>query len=251
MKRMHYAASLAAFLLVACSSAPPSPVPTTDAPKAAAKPDDTKKDEAKAKADAKKQKQKELRGKQRDLEQALVENQVAEMDRGVRQWNIDAALRKTTDELEHANKALKVFLEEVKPRELDERKMALDQSTYHAEHQKDELSELTAMYDADEFARTTKELVLKRGRRSLEMAERQLALTKREQAHFENVVLPQRERELRQKVSDAELERKKAEVEANKAKLEFAQAVKRANLRVADLQEEIAELEKALAEDKA
>jgi hypothetical protein len=258
MKLLPLCASwLAPFLFLACASAPTAttaPAPAAASDKPDAKPQDgAKKDDdaAKAKADAKKQKQKELRGKQRELEAAAIENQVAELDRTVRQWSIDAQLAKTGAELDHAQRSLKVFLEEQKPRELEEKRIGFDQSTYYAEHQKDELGELTAMYDADEFARTTKELVLKRGRRSLEMAERSLAIARRELTHFESIVLPQRERELRQKLADAELERKKAEVEANKAKIEFEQALKKARFRQADLTEDIAELEKALAEDKS
>lgn len=249
---------LASFLFLACTSAPTAATATTTAPAPAvdkqdAKPqDEAKKDDgAKAKADARKAKQKELRGKQRELAAAAVESQVAELDRTVRQWTIDAQLAKTGAELEHAQRSLKVFLDEQKPRELEEKRIGLDQSIYHAEHQKDELGELTAMYDADEFARTTKELVLKRGRRGLEMAERSLAIARRENTYFENVVLPQRERELRQKLTDAELERKKAETEAEKAKLEFALAIEKARFRQADLAEEIADLEKTLAEDKS
>jgi F0F1-type ATP synthase membrane subunit b/b' len=65
------------------------------------------------------------------------------------------------------------------------------------------------------------------------------------------VTLPERERELRQKVTDAELERKKAEDEAEKCKLELDQAQKKEAFRIGDLQEEIAELQQALAEGKS
>ncbi len=40
-------------------------------------------------------------------------------------------------------------------------------------------------------------------------------------------------------------------MEAEKVKIEFAQAIKKAQFRLADLQEDIAELEKTLAEDKS
>jgi hypothetical protein len=167
----------------------------------------------------------------------------------VRQWSIDAQLAKTAAELERAGQELDVFVKEVMPRELEQKRIQLDGSTYRAEHAKDELGELTAMYEADEFARTTKELVLKRGRRDLEMAERQLAVARKEIAHFENVAMPQRLRELQQKVADATLERRKAEADAGKAKLEFALAIRKAELRLADLEEDIAELQQGLAKD--
>jgi hypothetical protein len=241
------------------AAAPPPVTAAAAAPAPAAKPGGAAqeaeaaktKDDAKAKADARKQKQKELRQKQRELAAAGVEQQVAELDRGMRQATIDAQLAKTADELQRAEKDLEVFVKEVMPRELEQKRIQLDGSTYRAEHSKDELGELTAMYDADEFARTTKELVLKRGRRDLEMAERQLAVATKEALHFENVVMPQRLKELQQKVADAKLERKKAQVEAEKAKFEFALAVQKAADRRADLEEDVADLQQTLAKEQS
>ena len=250
------ALSVLALWSVACAT--PSPVATdvgspagkVEAAAGAAAPKSDA-EQAEAKAAAKKQKQKELRNKQRELEAARGEQQVAGYDRRVRQLALDASLLKTATDLEHSKKELAVFLAEVKPRELEERRMNLDSSSHRAEHSKDELGELVAMYEADEFARTTKELVLKRGRRELEMADRSLAVAKKELAHFENHTLPQRERELQQKVADAELERKKVEIEAEKWKLEQALADRKAQDRLSDLEEEIRELETALAKESA
>lgn len=207
------------------------------------------KDKAKEKAEQKKQKQKELRGKQRELLAAQSEQKVGELDRQVRQMSVQAALQKTASDLEHAKKELELWLQDVKPRELDEKKLHLDQGIYRAEHSKDEYGELSAMYEADEFARTTKELVLKRGRRELESAERSLELTRREHAWFETWAQPARERELRQKIAEAELEAKKAEIEAQKARLEIELQVKKAEERLSDLAEEIRELQETLAKE--
>jgi hypothetical protein len=229
------------------------PAPTPEP--AAQKPEDAKPDDGKAtqekrqKDEARKQKQKDLRGKQRELDYAKVEAQTAEIDRRVRTLAIDAALQRTGAELEKAKAELDLFLKELKPREIEEKKISLDQSTYRAEHSKDELGELVAMYEADEFARTTKELVLKRGRRELEMADRYLAVAKKESAHLEQWVLPQRERELRQKVADAELERRKAETERDKARVEMELAIRKASDRHADLEEDIRDLQETLAKE--
>ncbi len=241
------------FLFVACQTTPAVSSPAPGAPQApspaTAKPEDKQKDEQKQKEEAKRQKQKDLRNKQRELDYAKVEQQTGELDRRVRGMTIEAALKKTASDLEQARTELDVFLKDVKPRELEEKHIALDQSTYRAEHSKDELGELTAMYEADEFARTTKELVLKRGRRELEMAERALAVARKEVAHFEQHAMPQRERALRQKVADAELERKKAELEADKVRLEQEMAVRKAQERLQDLEQEIQELKDTLAKE--
>ena len=259
MYRCSLPSSFLLLLLCSCESAPPpsgtpSPAPvsaaSTDAKTETAADSDAAKKQKEKDEEAKK-KGKELRGKQRELANAQTEAQVAEIERNMRQLGIDAGLARTALELDAARTNLKTFLEDVKPRELEEKKISVDQSTYRAEHQKDELGELTAMYDADEFARTTKELVLKRGRRDLEMAERWLAVARKESSHFEQFALPQRERELRQKVADTELERKKAELDAGKAKIEFELAAKKHATRVSDLEEEIAELQQAMAKEKS
>lgn len=252
---------LCLLLSTACQSPSPGPaagtqggaVPpgaaATGAPAGAPSAEDQEK-AAKERAAQRKQKQKELRTKQRELASFRAEQEIAGHERTARQLTVDAALVRTAAQLEQARQELATFLADVRPRELEERRIELDRAIHRAEHQKDELGELTAMYEADEFARSTKELVLKRGRRELEMAERQLAVARKETTHFETVVLPQRERELRQKVADAELERRKAELDGEKARLEFALATRKAQERQADLEEDIAELTEALAKEQ-
>jgi len=233
-----------------CASPPPAPSPAGDVAKpAAAAGQEQGEGKDKEKAAARKQKNQELRSKEREVESAKVEQQIAEIDRAVRQRGIELGLHKAAAELTKARADLEVFLATVKPRELEEKRIGLDQSLHRLEHSKDELGELVAMYEADEFAKTTKELVLKRGRREVEMAERYLAVAQKELQHFEQVVLPQRERELRDKVVDAEHEQRKAGSEAAKSRLEVAQATKKEAQRLADLQEEIAELRAELAKE--
>lgn len=240
-------------LTVACQGTPPVVATVAAAPgettKAGQEPKTESDEKAKEKLAARKAKQKELRNKERELDAAKVEQQIAELDRAVRQRSIEMSLRKTATDLAKAQQDLEVFLRDVKPREQEEHRISLDQSTHRAEHSKDELNELVAMYEADEFAKTTKELVLKRGRRELEMAERYLAVARKEAAHFEEVALPQRERDLRDKVVDAQHERMKAETEAEKAKLELGLAATKTTQRLGDLATEIQELRDELAKE--
>ncbi len=190
--------------------------------------------------------QKELRHKQRDLGYAEVEQQNAAIDRRLQQLGTEAALLRTADELAEARNELRDYQEKVQPRELEEKRISLDRSVHRADHAKDELAELTAMYEADEFAKATKELVLKRGRRELEMAERSLAVARQELEHHENVAVPKRVRELQRKVVDAERERKKAELEAEKQQREAELAARKAADRIAELRTEIDELGRKL-----
>lgn len=247
-------------LFVSCAAAPADPVGGPSKPPAssgaeaqgqAPKVDTKAADEQKQKADAKKQKQKELRQKQRELDYARAELLTAELDRRARTMGVEAALVKTAGALEQARADLAAFTAELKPRELEEKRISLERSAHRADHAKDELGELTAMYEADEFARTTKELVLKRGRRELEMAERSLGVERKELAFFEQQELPRRERELRQKIADAELDRAKAEIDAEKARAELELQARKAKERIVDLEQDVADLQEALAKESA
>ncbi|MCC7062358.1 MAG: hypothetical protein IT456_06100 [Planctomycetes bacterium] len=235
---------LATCLLPSCAS-----VPVAAADAGAKAPAAESKSDAAGKAEARKGKQKELNKKIRELAHARIEKETGAIDAKIRAGAVAAALQNATDELAEKQKALELFLGEQRSRELEEKKISLDRSAQRAEFAKDELGELVSMYENDEFAKTTKELVLKRGRRELEMADRSLAVERREFAEFEQHALPQRERELRRKVADAELERKKAEFEVDKAKLELALAAAKADESIAELEAEIVELREALAKE--
>lgn len=206
-------------------------------------------DAAEKKAEALKQKRKELRDKRRELDHAQAEHETAELDRRVRTLDVEARLQRSAAELDAARRALELFLGDTRARELDQRRISLDATVYAAEHSKEELAELVAMYDADEFAKSTKELVIRRARRALELAERRVGVERRELAELEQHTLPERERELRRKVADAELERTKGAIDADKARLEQEIAARKARERLADLAEQIAELEAAIAKE--
>jgi len=192
--------------------------------------------------------EKKLRDKRRELRDAGIEAKIAGLDRALQSKSVVAAVAEAEAELEQAKRALKAFLEDVKPRELEEHRISLDQAIYSAEHSKEELAELTAMYEEDEFARSTKELVLKRGRRSAEMAERRLAVERSEMAHFEQHVLPERERKLRREVTSAELALEKAKVEVQKHELQAGLDLQKEQDKRQDLEAELAALSKGGAE---
>src|SRR5438093_7140442 len=146
---------------------PPAGAPPAK-PAEAQKTEAEKKTEQDKKVEERAAKEKELRNKKRDLDYARVALETAAIDRHVRTMTVENALVRTRLDLEKAQKDLRVFREEHKPRELDEHKITLDAQTYRAEEAKDEQAELESMYKEDEFAKKTKELVLKRGRRQME-----------------------------------------------------------------------------------
>ncbi|MCA8965818.1 MAG: hypothetical protein KDC48_13120, partial [Planctomycetes bacterium] len=92
------------------------------------------------------------------------------------------------------------------------------------------------------------ELVLKRGRRELEIAERSLAVERQVLEHFEKVEVPKRLRELQRKTAEAEREHHKAEIEAAKQEHEAELAARKASDRIAELRTEIADLSRKLQE---
>jgi hypothetical protein len=239
---------LAACSAVETSSADKPAAPAEPAAKPAKTPDEQKAEQDK-KAEERAAKEKELRLKRRELDYAKVEQQTGDIDRQVRALAVEASLQKARLEAQKARKELDLFLSVQRQKDLDESKLGLDRMTWHAEHQKDELGELESMYKEEEFAKATKELVLKRGRRSMEAAERELQLQRTGNELLTKHTLPDRERDLRQKVADTALELQKAELEVQKARLEIDLGKRKAGERIEDLEREVQELTAKLAKD--
>ncbi|MCK5941978.1 MAG: hypothetical protein KAI24_08430 [Planctomycetes bacterium] len=222
--------------------APAKDVKATEKVKAAAKPA-TEDDQRTAR-------QKQLRDKQRALAHLVTEVQIATIGRRVAAMAATAELQEAKRKLADAAAAVKLFDEQQKPREIEEHKIRLDRRKHAADHAKDEFNELTAMYEADEFAKATKELVLKRGRRSMEIAARELEVEQQKYTEFVEHTLPQRRAELEAKHRAAQLAVTKAELLLEKAKLEAALAETKEKEKRADLVEEIAKLAAEPAEEK-
>ncbi len=214
-----------------------APVQEAESSPTAAKAEQDKKDEEA------KQRGKELQQKQRELDYAKIAVQTTAIERQVRTMTVEAAVQHAQRELDKKQRELDQFLQQLRPRELEEHQIDLDHQVHRAEDAKDELAELEAMYKDDEFAKTTKELVVKRGRRQLEMAARGLAVGRQEFEQFEKHTLVEREQELQQAAKDAALELEKARLEHQKTQIELDVQQRQADDRVKDLQRDIAELE--------
>jgi len=206
-------------------------------------------DKADKKADERAAKEKELRNKKRDLDYARIALDTGALDREMRTLGADRALANARHEVDKAQTELDVFLGAQKLRETDEKKLGIDSQTYRAEEAKDEQAELESMYKEDEFAKKTKELVLKRGKRQVELSDRSLDLARREQDQFEKHTLPDRERDLRHKLDEAKLDVKKAELDQRKATIELDVQRRQAEDKVHDLEQDVKELEQKLAKE--
>ena len=245
-------------VLVSCGSLAPSvtepspqaPIAKPAEPQQATSGKDSKA-ETEKKAEEKAAREKELRAKKRELEYARTGMLTVAIERQVRTMTTDNLLETARIELEKAKRDLDLFLKSTKQHELDERQIQVDSQTYRAEEAKDEQAELESMYKDDEFAKKTKELVLRRGRRQVELADRALAVARKDLEVLEQHTLPQRERELRRKVDTSELDLKKAELEQRKTALELDVQGRQAEDKVKDLEQDVKELEQKLAKESA
>ncbi len=190
---------------------------------------------------------KDLRAKERELGYLDADQLGSAIDREMRVQGAEHAVTAAQVELDKARHELELFLTHEKPTEIEERRISFASQTHYSEEAKDELAELEAMYQADEFAKTTKELVLKRGRRKVELAERNLAIAARNLEVLEKQTLPRKEEELKRKVADAERALQRATRDREKTMLELELTQRKTLDKRSDLVEEVAELKAKLA----
>ena len=122
-------------------------------------------------------------------------------------------------ELRGKQRALEAF-EASSKMKIEDGRIDLDQARHRADHAKDELEELIAMYEAEEFAEITKELIIKRGRRNLEVAERRMALAERRHQHLLEVEIPMEREKHEQAIVAAQNGVRSAELAMNLSDLE-------------------------------
>ncbi len=169
---------------------------------------DSKSDEA-----AQRKKQRDFAYAQLALESAKLdaENDLRSGERGV------AAAER---ELEAAERELDHFQKNVKALEVDERALAVERSKQNVVEAAEELAELEAMYAQEDFAKTTKELVMTRGRTRLEMSRRDLALAERRARFLVEFEHAKRAREFEERVTKARNALEEARARLTKQKLD-------------------------------
>lgn len=177
---------------------------------------------------------------ERALEDAKIELRIANAD-------AEGAGRKSTDEVDGAENALRIasealdhFMKAERELELSQVTLGLDQASWRVEAEKQELAELEAMYKRDDVATLTKELVLQRGKKGVEFAERGLAHEQREASAKRDFELPRKQREL-------EFEKKEKENALRDARAEAAKGKDEVALKLRKAQAEVDDAEKALA----
>lgn len=195
-------------------------------------------------ADEKETKADKVKKAERALDDARVELKIARQE-------CEAASRKQKDTLEEseyerakAHEALDLFRKVTKPLELKKLELSYDRSKNNVEEEKAKLEELLSMYRKEDFASATKELVLARGRKGLEFANRSLEHDQIEAAMARDTELPRKD-------GDLDLAVRKAENALREAKAEQAKLSDENELKLRKAERAVDDAEKDLAKQKA
>jgi len=177
---------------------------------------------------------------EREVEDGRIELKIAQAE-------AESAARKAQDDvddaehsLQEATNALDQFMKNEREFELSKVKLGLDRASWRLEAEKQELAELEAMYQKDDVAALTKELVLQRGRKGVEFAERELAHEQREASATREFELPKKQREMEQ-------EKREKENALREAKAEKQKSVDEIELKLRKARAGLEDAEKALA----
>jgi hypothetical protein len=225
-----------AFPLAACESMPHSA--------------DASKVEAAAEEEGDESPREEVDKAERALAYARIEMSIAEADTGASKRKAEDGVASAQRKLEEARKALEHFRAKERDLEMSKLTLGLDQASWRVEAEKQELAELEAMYKKDDVATLTKELVLQRGKKGVEFAERDLAHEQREAEAKRGFELPKKERELEVEVLEAELALRDARAEAEKTGLAIDLALRKARDEVADAENALGKAQKKASKAK-
>jgi len=185
--------------------------------------------------------------KERELEYAKIELEIAKLSAAADSREAENTVTDATQKLDTAKKDRENFKDLEKPNKLADKQLDLDRAAWRMEESKQELAELEGMYKKEDFASLTKELVLQRGKKSLEFAQRGLELAKKDQEGLAGHDLPKKETELDQAFDRAEKGVQEANAKKDRVALETKLKLTKAEHHVDEAQRE---LEKARSKDK-
>lgn len=185
-----------------------------------------------------------LQKKERALAYARLELKIARQGAEADERECKSAVEDAERELSNATLDRDHFVQVSKDLELAKSKLELDHGAQQIEESRQELGELESMYKQEDLAALTKELVLTRGRKKLEMAQRNFELDQKEAAALRDFEQPKKLRDLEHGVT-------KAERELREAKAKQAKTATEKELSLLKAEHEVDELEKAVAKMKA
>lgn len=197
----------------------------------------------------KESKSEKIEKKARALDDAKLELKISGME-------CDAQTRKAKDAVEDARlvrEKAKDALDHFQriDKELETKKAELDfeRAKWGTEENKQELDELMAMYKKDEVATLTKELVIGRGKKRLEFANRNIEHAQKELSIKLDFEIPRKEKDLQRALDKAEAGLREALAEQSKQEKENELKLRRHEHSVDDLEKEIKKLKES-KEDK-
>lgn len=190
---------------------------------------------------------KRARKLEHELVVAHMKLELARLDTKIKTETAEAGLAKSDREAKSASDVLHHFDKVVRPTRVKETHITLDAAKNQAEQAQDEYNELVAMYKAEEFAEMTKELVLKRGRHTLDLAKRRLDVQAGKLDDLRKNILPRERAALTGKAQEADSGLRRARLTKEKTKLEIRIAMSEAEHSVVTKQSDLAEVRKKLA----
>lgn len=173
----------------------------------------------------------------KELETARMELSIAEMSATEKQRQAEEGVRSAQVGLAEAQKELDLYKGVEGPIEIEAAKIDLDQASFRVAMQEAELKELEDMYKQEQFATTTKELVLERGKKEVEFAKREYAVAEKKHTNLETVEVPKKTRELDEELRKAQEELRKANEEAKKTQAENQLELHKARRKIEKLEQ--------------
>jgi hypothetical protein len=178
---------------------------------------------------------------QRDLAAAQDKLLIAKLQLGLAERRAETSRARKQAELELARAELTQFDECDAPSQIAKTKLDLTRRRDALAEQQEELAQLEMLYEKQDLADKTREIVLQRGKRRVERAQEELAIAGRDAATLESRSLPRQRAKLA-----LEVEAKTREFEDLKPEAEAALLEKRMAVRAAEAELETAQ-EKAAA----
>ncbi len=224
----------------------------SDTPKA-----DEKKNDDKAEKLAKELEsmQQTLERMERELAIKELSLQKTEHSRKLSLTQSEQTIKRAERELAMAQRKMEKFLNEDVPQRIQRAELGLKYTQDRFQEAQEELNQLELLYNEEEFAEKTKEIVLERGRRRLARSEENLQLSQRDVRILKEITIPVERDEWKHRVHDKELElqKKRRDLEINRIAQEIAilnaqNALQKQHEDIENQQDKITEKREALEE---
>jgi hypothetical protein len=187
---------------------------------------------------------------QRSLDVAREKVERSEMALAHQLADTQAILANAERAHELAVRKLRVFQDQDAPLRLDQARLSHQRAEDYAQEQQEELQQLEMMYTEEDLADKTAEIVLNRGRRRLERAQRALELETIELTNLEEHHLPMEQADLQKDVDEKARSLEQARRKGELDRLDQEIAVMEAKAEVTGLEAELATLEKELKKEE-